>query len=412
MARGGITVKLLNGGLGRRQPTDDSVFGFVTNGIAVAGKLVLGTTYQLKGTRDANLLGLDNAYDSTNKILVYHHIERYFLRNPNGEINLLLAPQTASMTDMVDKTKAYAQKLLKDAAGRIKVLFVALNPIPTYVGTMLNGLDADVLTAVPKAQDLHTSEFAKFRYVDIILEGRSFNGTATAAKDLRTLQSPNVSVVIAQDPAVAALQTIYSGYAAVGDFCGHLSAIAVSQNVGEQIPEFDMTSPGDNVFLTANLSSALPVNSYVDEDLDTLHDKGFIFLAPVPGIPGLYWNDSHTCTVISDDYAYIERNRTINKAIRLVRAALLPKVKARVKVDPGTGKLLPEERKALENTASSALDTMGNDGDISGGVDAYIDPAQNVLSTDEIITEITFVPVAIGRKITLSIGFKNPLKSN
>jgi hypothetical protein len=51
---------------------------------------------------------------------------------------------------------------------------------------------------------------------------------------------------------------------------------------------------------------------------------------------------------------------------------------------------------------------MVADGDISGGVDAYVDPAQDVLSTSKIEVLLTFVPVAINRKITLKIGFDNP----
>ncbi|WEK18180.1 MAG: DUF2586 family protein [Candidatus Pedobacter colombiensis] len=409
MARDGISIKLLNGGLGRRQPTEDAVFGFVSTGMSTE-TLEWGKVYQLKGTRDAKLLGLDEEYDKDNNSLLYHHIQRFFMRNPNAELHILLAPSGASMQEMVDKDMPYGQKLLKEAGGRIKVLFVA--------DSMGNLGSSPLSTTIATAQDLHDFEFSKFRYVDIVLEGRRVGPDrgpmgepmgGLMIEDLRALTAPNVSVVIAQDPSATAIDP---NYAAVGDFCGHLSAIAVSQNVGEQIAEFNMVDVANDAFVSANVSSGIPVSSLTDDDLDSLDDYGYIFLAPVSGLPGLYWNDSHTCTLISDDYAFIERNRVINKAIRLVRTALLPKVKGRVKVDAVTGKILPEERKALENTISSSLDVLVENGDLSGGVDAYIDPDQNILQTDEITTEITFVPVAIGRKLTLSIGFKNPLKSN
>lgn len=398
MARDGISIKLLNGGLGRRQPTEDAVFGYVASGVATPS-LELGKVYTLKGTKDANLLGLSDEHDTENLTLVYHHIKRFFLRNPNAELQFMVVERAIPMLQILAKDGDYAQRLLKEAAGRIKVLFVTGTANTVF----------ELSTIVPVAQDLHDSEFNKFRYVDIVLEGRGFPGPVTTAEDLRALAAPNVSVVIAQDPEIAKIDI---SYAAVGDFCGHLSSIAVSQNVGEQIPEFNMVDVANGAFISANLSSSQAVDSYTDEELDTLDEKGYIFLAPVSGLSGLYWNDSHTCTLISSDYAYIERNRVINKAIRLVRTALLPKVKGRVKVDAETGMILPEERKALENIASSALDILVDAGDLSGGVDAYIQPDQNILRTDELITEITFVPVAIGRKITLSIGFKNPLKSN
>ena len=37
------------------------------------------------------------------------------MREPNAVVYLMLAPQTASLTDLVDKTQPYAKKMLKDA---------------------------------------------------------------------------------------------------------------------------------------------------------------------------------------------------------------------------------------------------------------------------------------------------------
>lgn len=74
--------------------------------------------------------------------------------------------------------------------------------------------------------------------------------------------------------------------------------------------------------------------------------------------------------------------------------------------------MAPETVKDLETTTKVSLDPMVASGDISGGVDAYIDPAQNVLATSEFEVLLTFIPVAIGRRITLKVGFKNPLNTN
>jgi hypothetical protein len=51
---------------------------------------------------------------------------------------------------------------------------------------------------------------------------------------------------------------------------------------------------------------------------------------------------------------------------------------------------------------------MQTAGDISGGIDTYVDPSQNVLSTSDLVVAMTFVPVSIGRQITIQIGFSNP----
>lgn len=410
--RPNVTITKRNGALGRRNPSTDAVCGFVTTGVAVVDKLALGTVYPLKSIRDAAALGIDAAYDTTNTVLVYHPIERFFLRNPNGTLFLLVAAQTNTLTDLVDPTKEFAKKLLREQKGVVKYLGVTRNPAALYEPVLTTGLDADVLTAVPKAQTLYDEEFGAFRYASILIEGRSFNGTAAAAKDLRTMAAPNVSVTIAADPAISAKGTLQAGYAAVGDVLGLISKAAVSQNIGEFTNDFNLNDAGRELFVTAGLSSNLDINSYNDADLDALHEKGYIFPQAVAGLDGFYLNDSHTASALADnDYAYIENNRTIEKAIFLARQALLPRVKSRVKVDPDTGQLQDEDRKALEAIGVKALAGMETDGDISGGIDCFVDPDQDVLSTSVINVEISFTPVSIARQITVSIGFVNPFKS-
>lgn len=55
---------------------------------------------------------------------------------------------------------------------------------------------------------------------------------------------------------------------------------------------------------------------------------------------------------------------------------------------------------------------MQTDGDLSGGIDTYVDPSQNVLATSNLNVAITAVPVPIGRQITINLGFSNPLNAN
>lgn len=414
MGQSKITIKKRNGRLGRRTPSTDSVCALLTTGVAVVGegKLALNTAYPLRSSRDAIVLGVTAAYDTANKVLIYHHIERFFYRNPNATLYLLVAAQTNALADLVDLTKDFGKKLLREQNGKIKFVGVTRNPVAGYAPVLLTGLDTDVLNAVPKAQALYNSEFEVFRYASFLIEGRSFNGTAAAAKDLRTLAASNVSITIAADPAISAKDPLYAGYAAVGDVLGLISKAAVSQNIGEFTPDFNLSDAGRDVFVTAGMSSGLPLDSYTDADLDTLNDKGYIFPTRDPGIDGFYLSDSHTASVLQDnDYAYIENNRTIDKAIDLIRKAILPRVKSRLKVDPETGFLQDEDRKAIEGIGKKSLSGMETDGDISGGIDCYVDPEQDVLATSAFEVEATFIPVSIGRQITISIGFSNPFKS-
>ena len=414
MGRPNVTIIKTNGNLGRRAPNTDAVFGMVISAPPVGGKdgnMANGVVYPMVSDNDAIVIGVTAAYDTANNVLAFHHIQRFFLRNPNATLYVLFAPQTATLADMVDVAQGYAPVLLRAKKGLVKMVGIIRNPVAGYEPTLQGGLDADVFNAIDNAQALYDSEFAQFRYAGFLIEGRSFNGTAAAATNLRTLTSTNVSVTIAADPAISNADAAYNGYAAVGDILGIFSLAAVSQDAGELTPAFNLQNTGLGLFTTGGLSSNLDVDSYTDADLDTLNASGYIFPDVTAGISGFYISDSHTCAPIANnDYAYVENNRTIEKAIYLARTAILPVVKSRLKADPSTGLLLPQACKNIETTGNGALAPMQVDGDISGGIDTYVDPNQNVLSTSQLLIQISFVPVSIGRQITISIGFSNPLK--
>jgi hypothetical protein len=412
MSRKNVQFTTSNGNLGRNAASEDGTTGFIFGGVAVSGKLVLGTIYQLKSANDLDALGVDAAYDSTNAVLVYHHVTRFFDRNPNATLYLMVVAQSVTLTQMADKANAYLKKMSKDKEGKIKLFCINLHPLSSYTPTLTTGLDADVIAAIPKAQETVVEEAAAGRYIDaVIIGGYNFNGTATNALDIRTKTAPKVSVCIAQDPAVAALKAEYAKMPAVGDCMGMLSKAAVSQDFGELIDTFNLKDDAKGYFQNCALSSGSLVSTYSDTDLDTLDSKGYIFAEPNTSVVGSFFNDTHTCSAIANnDYAYIENNRTINKMIRLVAAVLAPKIKSRVPVDSTNGKIKADVRVSLQNEAIAAMLPMENEGDLSGGRDCYIDPDQNVISTSKVNVKITAVPVAIAREVSVTIGFSNPFK--
>jgi hypothetical protein len=414
-----LIVQKLNGGLGRRNPSADMVTGSVMNAVATT-EMVLGNIYTLKNIQEVEALGVSHEYDETNKVLVYERLRRFFIHNPSITVYFMPVAQGVTLTQMVDKDNNYLAKLLRDKAGEIVQACVSLNPAEDYTPVIETGLDKDSIDAIYKAQELSDSEWSKDRYSELYIEGRSFSGTTSAALNLRTLlnECPDISVVIGADFQVSDRDDIYKGYAAVEDYTAMVSKAAVSQNAGEQINDFNLTQVSGQTFIIPALSSGTALNEYSDTDLDNLDEKGYIFFAPIVNLDGIsstagiFINDTHTCAKITSDYAYGENNRTIKKAIKLAKAALTPKVKGRLYVDENTGFMAPETIKDLETTTKVSLDPMLAAGDISGGVDAYINPEQNVLATSEFEVYLTFIPVAIGRRITLKVGFRNPLNTN
>lgn len=412
MNRPRLNIQKLNGQLGRTATTSDMTTAVVMNGVATT-EMTLGEIYTLRSIDDAEALLLNDAYDDTNSVLTYHRLKKMFFNNPSIVIHFMPVAQTVTLTQMADKNNNYLAKVLRDKAGECKQAMIALNPLDNYTPTITDGLDADSIAAMYKLQELADFEYSKDRFCDFYVEGRSFSGSASAVLNVRNLQNecPDVSMWIGADHDVSNLKTIYNKYASVEDYVSMITLAEVSQNAGEQIPEFSLTDANKGYYLNAGLSSGSHINTYSDTNLDLLNEKGLNFATLVPGIAGYHIVDTNTCCAITSDYAYVENNRTIKKAIRLARVALLPKVKSRLYVDPNNGKLRPEICKSLEVVGQEALRPMLAAGDISGGIDMYVDPNQNVLATSKLEAKLTFVPVAIGREITLKIGFNNPFKN-
>ena len=402
-------------GLGRKQPSEDNISGLIAGGIATiatttTAAYALGTVITLNSPRDAEGYGINADYDTTNKILVYHHISRFFKRNPDATLYMMLVAQTMNMATMCDKTNADGLvKLLRSPIpnGKIRQAGVVLNPdMSTYTPTLTNGLDADVIAAITEAQGLADEEFAKHRPVDIMIEGRQFNGTVANAKDLRTLASPQVTCVIAADNDISTI-TISAAqpflhYAAVGDALGCVSFAKVNENIG-WVDKFPLTDLTDNTMINAGLSSGTHISNYQDDE-GVLHDKGYIFAKYHTGATSAYWNSDPTCTVITDDEAYLENSRTMNKAARLVRQALLGSLNSPVPLTEA-GTMEPAIIGSLEQKGEVVLDdNMRKNGEISQ-FSVFIDPTHNFIQDGEQFDVIfKIVPVGVARGITGKIS--------
>lgn len=409
MALSDLKIIKGNGGLGRRSPSKDGVIGLLTTGVAVSGKLALGTVYKLQQIEDLIALGVDADYDTTNLTLIYYQVSEIFRVNPDATVWLLVATIGTAMADLADPTKSYGPKIIQNSEYSLVQLGICLNTGVGYAETLTDGLDAQVFLTVAQAQLL--ADYADSMHAPlsaIVVEGLHFNGTATLAKDLRTLGANKVSVVIAQDKSSAAA-TAKPNHAAVGTVLGCISLAKVNENIGW--PEkFGITNTKQGKWLKAGVSGGISLNSFTLAQLNILDDKGYIFARSIPQLSGLYFNNSYTATTIDDDYANIELNRTIDKAIKVVRGSLVPKLNSPLLVDSDTGFLQPVTIADFETQAQAALDLLQRDGEISGG-EVYINPEQNVLSTNTLAVKVSVVPTGTAQTIEVEIGFNNPFKS-
>lgn len=389
-----VIIQKVNGGLGRRNPSGDMISALIAGGVAVVGGVQLNIAYRLKGIKDAIALGITADYDTTNTVLVFEHLNEAFRVNPDADIYLMLVAQTVSYADILDKTKTHAKRLLQETNGDVKQLAVAYNPAVAV--TDFTATSAAIL----KAQELATEEFVQHRPVDIILEGKGYDYAAPI--NFRDLNCPDVSIVTGQALSIANAHASFNSYAAIGTALGAISYAAVNENIS-WVEKFNMYGGS----MTAAGISGDAINSISEGTKETLNDQGGIFFRTHTGKAGIYFNDSHTCTEITSDYAYIENNRTIKKAVRAIRSVILPRLGSPVLIDEETGQLGPEVIKSYESDGRRALEEMLSRNEVSA-IDIYMDPSQNVLSTSELAMEFELIPTGTARKIKATVGFKNP----
>ncbi|OMQ11838.1 DUF2586 domain-containing protein [[Flexibacter] sp. ATCC 35103] len=426
-----VVINKLSGGLGRRNPDQDMVSGLLFDGVATT-KLTVNKIERLVSLEDAKALGITADYD-VNGQSAYYQIQQFFRMNPSGDL-YIMASTGASYAEIAGKAKEMQEK----ANGNIRQMAIIYSGAATFEDT----LDA---AAVAKTQ----TELAYVDYIpfEVILEGKGFD--ADSATSLAELNAENVSVVVAMDVEKALEQklvrednnTVYNlapgeklariedtnvfnvktkdGYkeedgafleftfrevykntAAVGLALGAVSRAKVSENIA-WIEKFNLTGEG---FSKAGFIGGQEIKTL--GTLSELNDNRFIFAKTHTGLAGVYFNDSHTCTTGTSDFAYVENNRTINKATRLLRTALLPKLASPVLVDID-GKLPQSVSKSFEGLCRSALEGMVANQEVSA-FDVYVDPKQNILATSELKVKAEITPIGTARKITVDLGFKNP----
>ena len=382
------------GGLGRPLTGEDHISGFVTfvpNGDLPAG---FSTTDRIKliySPDEAEALGITSTVGTPEEIVELHtQIADAFAANEGIVVYVAIFPVTGSAgsyaTDLTLVTSVQ-----RFAEGKIRQMAVMNNYIAFLIGQ---------LTSLQSVADLLESEHTPLSF---LYSANMSAITNSALTDLRLSDYKNVSVVIGRDfeRPVATL-----GYfpSCIGLALGTLSLAAVHESIA-WIGKFNVNRNPTNAFdvpaLTTSGGSA--IKTLAKSLVDAINDKGYIFLKKHIGRAGTYFNESSTAKSATSDYAFIENNRTIDKAVRTVRTFLLPSLNAPLYVNED-GTLTEDTIASYRNDALRGLDEMVRVGEISAR-DVIINPAQNVLSLSKLVITIKIVPVGVARNIEVNIGF-------
>jgi len=331
---------------------------------------------------DVEQLGILKA--SVNFSVEYYQISEFFRMNTNGYLYINISPVPASYTF----TELYNFQN-------------ELNGVLRQVG-IFNTIDftTSEITAIQGVANTLKSEYMPLS----VLYTADFSGTAdiTSLTTLRSLNAPNVSIILGMDGTGEGYSLFVSkGYSicAVGAVLGAVSRVLVNESVA---------SPELVDFVSAELDLPLFGNGQRVKDLNTtqieaLYDKGYMFHLKYSGDLGTYLVDTLTCVDSDDDYKDIQRNRTMDKALREIRKVLFPKIHSKINTTTG-GRMDSAEISIYTDLVSSPLNIMKSNTEISNFV-VYIDPTQDVLRTSTLTIDVKIQPYANARWIDVNLGF-------
>lgn len=270
--------------------------------------------------------------------------------------------------------------------------------------------DTFASSMVTQSQTYCTTLETENQPLSVLLTADFTATTLSALADMRALSSKNVSVVIAEDKgnnggALVGITGI--SISSLGATLGTLANAAVHENIGWR-QQYDQIHGSEFEELQFVTGEAYSVQSTTT--LTELTNKGYIYLMKEINIVGSFYNDNPTSTLITSDFAYVQENRVIDKAARLVRENLVPKINSPLYANATTGKLSLATIEDFKNEAFKALENMAAAGNISTNEDGtlpaasvVIDPDQD--ASDEVTLAISLVSVRTARQITVNIGF-------
>ncbi len=382
-----ITFNISKNGLGQAQADIQKVPAIIITGVAVTGtnKVNLNQSYQLFSLKDAEDKGITQSANP----LAWHQIKCFYEKAGTGaELWVMLVANTVTYTQMADLTNTYATKLLNDAAGKVRVIgFVKM---PATTDTISNGLDADVTTAVVKAQALCDDYALRYFPLRSIISANKFNGTVSALKDYKTTDFNKVALLLSNN-GEGNLEV-----ASIGECLGRLASVPVQRKINR-------VKDGAISDLKAYFTNGESVNT-LSNAWEAIHAKGYIFHKYFANRSGYYYSSDQTLTSDTDDFNSLARGLVMDKAVVICYNTLIDELSDEIAMTED-GKIEPSVIKYWQANVENQLNLLMVDKKELSAAKCFIDSTQNILSTNNLNVGITLLPVGYSDYITINIGF-------
>lgn len=403
----GAKINKVQGGLVRAANVSDRVLLLVCGATAV-DDMPHYSPIELNSLSDLESLGITAATDLAAGELTHYHVSEVFRVSPERTVHLMLVPKTSTVTVLV-------------AAAQFLTALKTIDGVNTIgMAGLTAGVDAS--TEIKAAQAFVESLRAEHIYIDVVmLEGLGGYLTTplTGLVDLRANDSENVAMCFMQDPAQAVKLAGYASHAAVGTAIGALSVRYVHENIGsvsiEDYPRdykgqetYPLTDSVAGVWLSAALSNGTLMSAIPMSTQKSIGAKGYIFAGSFSGYPGVYLSNSPTCTLKTSAYAYIEYNAVWNKAAKIIRNVMIPRIRSKVLADPTTGYIASTTISDWDARIRAALEPLVSAGDVED-FDIYIDPAQAAVSELPFAIKVRLVAFGVVNEFEIDLGWTNKI---
>ena len=352
--------------------------------MVLTGSILLSTPKEIYSLKEAEDLGITEGGEP------YAHRQiKEFYQEVGGDqkLHIMLVPETMTMEDMLDITNANgAIKLCSQTNREISLLAVGRSPNGGYDGGT-DFIDDDVSAALTRSITFGDNRVAGLNFMAILVEGRVENPSAANTLTPTSLETPYGGVVLGG--------SLNDGSASIGTALGRAVKIGAHKKLGE-------VAQGPVSLTTVYVGDKLVKER---SDLATLHGAGFISFMQHPGKAGYYFGIDRMAN--TGDYSKLARRRVVNKAAVIATAVTIEEVEGDVDVEQNGNIATHEIDQTREQIELQVLNLMA--GQISG-VEAYINPNQDIINTDEYNVELGVQPkgyksfINIGIGLTTSIG--------
>lgn len=393
MGLSSLNINVGTSGLGRRPPNQDKISGILFFSTLPAGFASDDRVKKVFSLEEAETLGITVALFPIH----HYHISEYFRVQPDGElwIGIYAIPGGSY-------TFAEISSMVIAAGGEIRQLAVYAGAL-TYATAQVTTIQ-NIITAIDgDAYKQFSVLYAANMEAIVAVTGWSTVG------DVRALTARKVTVVAAQDGAGvgAALYVAQSqSITAIGAALGAVSKAKVMESIGN--PDNFNVSNGVELEVPALANGDL-VTDLTLTALGGIKDDGYLVARKyTPDISGTYFERTPTAIAATNDFAWLEVNRTVDKAIRGIRTQLIPKLNSTLYTD-ADGRLSADTIGYFQDLCQdNVIEQMKADGEISDGI-CLVDPEQDVVATSTLTVTIKIIPVGIAETIVVNIGLVTSL---